>query len=240
MIADLVKVAALSHSAFAVEGGGYVILELLPATAREVGRGDTKGTHIQMPYTLALFIHVVGVVTLFVALGVEIITNIARRRSRTTEQVIAISNIGNINRFLHPIALLLILLGGVSMAATAHLFSQAWVALALIVTLLMPILGTTIHAPRNARILKLATANDSRRLSPELRRRINDPVLSTWNIVAPVLGVWILYLMTTKPQWAAGLIAFAVALVVGFALSIPLWRGEADPTKSAEAATSPQ
>lgn len=190
-----------------------------------------------MPYTLALFIHVVGVVTLFVALGVEIITNIARRRSRTTEQVIAVSNIGNVNRFLHPIALLLILLGGVSMAATANLFSQAWVILALIVTLIMPVLGTAVHAPRNTRILKLATASVTHDISPELRGRIHDPILSTWNIVAPVLGVWILYLMTTKPQWAAGLIAFAVALAVGFALSAPLWRGSAVPAK---AAASPQ
>lgn len=177
-----------------------------------------------MPYTLALFIHVVGVVVLFVALGVEVITNFVRRRAQSVEQVVAVSSVGQINRLLHPIALVFILVGGIYMAAISSLFAQAWVYLALIVTLLMPVLGTAIHATRSARILKVATATTSRAISPELRTRIDDPILSTWNVVAPILGIWILFLMTTKPGLTSGLVAFAIALALGFALSLPLMR----------------
>jgi hypothetical protein len=37
-------------------------------------------------------------------------------------------------------------------------------------------------------------------ISPELRQRSNDPILGSWNVVGAGSGIWIIFLMTTKPD----------------------------------------
>ncbi len=177
-----------------------------------------------MWYHQALFVHVVGVVTLFVALGIDAASYLARKRARSADQVSAISSVGAMGTKLHPVALVLILAGGVYMATTAELFDQAWIWLALGITLLMPVLGIAIGAPRAAAIHRAAHEAPAEALTPELWMLIHDPVLGTWNITGPVLAVWVLFLMALKPDLLVALIALGAALVLAAALALPLWR----------------
>lgn len=177
-----------------------------------------------MWYTIMLFFHIVGVVILFATMGAEFLSNIARRRAQNTDQVLAIGAIGRFNHILHPLALLLILVAGVYLATTAGSFSHAWVFFALVFTLLLPILSIAIDSRQTTIIHHLALASTSKELSAELRARIQDPVLGAWNTVGPILVVWIVFLMTVKPEIAGTLISLLVALALSLACSIPFWR----------------
>src|SRR5262249_7174690 len=154
---------------------------------------NSSGGSLIMFYNLALFVHIVGVTLLFIALGIELIAYVSRRRAQNVEQVKAIGHFGAFNGLLHPVSLLLILTGGIYMAATAGLFAQAWVLFALVSTLLLPILGMIIDSPRSTTIHQLAMKAQSSTISPELRQRINDPILGSWNILGTVLGIWLLF-----------------------------------------------
>jgi hypothetical protein len=123
------------------------------------------------------------------------------------------------------------------MAVALGVFSQAWVILAFSATLLLPVLGMTIDAPRSSAIHRLATKlaaeGDAPGIPAELRRRIYDPVLGTWNVTGTVLTLWMLFLMTLKPGWLVGLSGLAVTLVLGLALSLRVWLTAAPPVNAA-------
>jgi uncharacterized membrane protein len=53
-----------------------------------------------MLYHLALFAHIIGVTLLFIALGLELIAYVSRRRAQNVEQVKAIGYLGAVNGIL--------------------------------------------------------------------------------------------------------------------------------------------
>ncbi len=91
-------------------------------------------------YSIALFLHIVGALALFAALGLEGVALLRLRRAATAEQVREWASVYGLLRRLGPASLGLLLLAGLYMTATTWR-AQAWITTAFVSMLLLPLLG---------------------------------------------------------------------------------------------------
>ena len=90
-------------------------------------------------YSLALFAHIVGVLGLFIAIGLVLIGVLRLQQAQTVAQVRERINLTSIQGRLLPIASLLILLAGIYMTVTTWGWTTPWidVSLAALVVILL-------------------------------------------------------------------------------------------------------
>ena len=186
-------------------------------------------------YALALFVHVVGVLAMFMGLGTLVLSGIAIRRATRVEQVRALIGPLTAGRKigLEQISLidvlvisgvLLIAATGVYMAASAWSFEVGWIRTALISFLLIAPVGPLVVNPRLHAIARESVAAPDGPCAPALARRIHDPLLGTalQLMLATLLGI--VFLMTNKPAPTESVVAMATAVGLGAASALPLWR----------------
>lgn len=171
-------------------------------------------------YSIALFLHIVGALGFFVALGLEWISLRHLRRATTAEQVREWMRVPNKMGRLGMIAMLTLLGAGFYMMVTAW-GGVAWITVTLGALVLMILLGMVITGRRMAAIGRMVnTARGP--LSPTLQPLLHDPVLwvSMQTRVAIALGI--VFLMTVKPDLGGSLLTIGVAIVLGLASALPL------------------
>jgi hypothetical protein len=174
------------------------------------------------PYSLALFLHIVGALGMFVALGLEWTSLNFLRRAATGEQAREWLRVFGSTRWLGPAALVLVLLPGFYMMATTW-GGVAWLLVALGTVVLIAVLGASLTGTRFGPIGR-AAATASGPLAPDLRQRLNDPLLLLSAQTRGSLLLGIVFLMTVKPGLAGSLITIAIALILGVAATLPAWR----------------
>ena len=91
-------------------------------------------------YATAVFLHVVGALGLFVAMGLEWVMVAQLRRADTAEQALDWLGLLRIIRRLSPAAMAVLLLAGIYMAA-ASWGGAPWIVAAFVALLLLPPLG---------------------------------------------------------------------------------------------------
>jgi len=150
-------------------------------------------------YSVALFVHVVGALLLFVTLTVE---GVALRQ--------AAPPLLRLNRIVGPLSALGVLLPGLYMTATSWGW-VAWIVVALASWLAIAVLG----AVNGIRIVALERSAD-------LKTGVRNPMfLISWMTrVGLTLGV--VFLMTVKPGAVAALLAILIAAAAGAALGVVL------------------
>jgi hypothetical protein len=163
-------------------------------------------------YSIALFLHVVGALLLFVTLTVEGAALRQVRRAATTEQAQGAAALLGLNRIVGPLSALGVLIPGLYMTATSWGW-VAWIVVALASWLAVAVLG----AVNGIRIVALerseALVTGSR----------NPMFLISWTTrVGIALGV--VFLMTVKPGAAGAVVAILVAAGAGVALGVSLSR----------------
>jgi hypothetical protein len=172
-------------------------------------------------YSLALFLHIVGALGLFTALGLEWTSLWYLRRAGTAEQgqqwLLAFA----VLRRIYPFSWVAILLPGFYMTATWG--GAAWVGIALAAVILIAILGATLTGRRMAAIGP-ALATEKGAISPTLRQRLDDPLLWTSLYTRLAIALGIIFLMTVKPGLVGALLTMGVAVVLGLALAWPARR----------------
>jgi hypothetical protein len=162
-------------------------------------------------YSIALFLHIVGAILLFVTLTVEGIVLRQLHRAVTREAAQGAAAMLQLNRIVGPVSALAVLIPGLYMTATNWGWA-GWIVVALASWLGVAVLG----AVNGIRILALER-------SQALLTGIRNPMflVSWFTRVGIALGV--LFLMTNKPAAAAAviqiLLAAAVAAALGLALS---------------------
>jgi hypothetical protein len=171
-------------------------------------------------YSIALFLHIVGALGLFVALGLELLSLLYLRRATTTEQAREWLSAYGLLRWVGPISMGTILLPGFYMMATTW-GGVAWIGIALAATILLAVIGA-LTGSRMAAIGR-AVPTESGSLSPAFRQRLHDPFLlvSTQTRVAIALGI--VFLMTVKPGLGGTLLTIGVAIILGLASTWPMW-----------------
>ncbi|MGH2344899.1 MAG: DUF2269 family protein [Chloroflexota bacterium] len=175
-------------------------------------------------YTLALFLHIIGVLGLFTAIGMEWMSLFRMRRVRLTVQVQEWSGVYAILGRVFSISAALILVSGLYLVHEAWGKGTAWTTLALIVLILLGAAGGGFIVPRLRAIHVAAEAAPAGAVPDSLRSLILDPILWATVQVSAALGFGVVYLMTIKPELGGSLLTVVVAAVIGLAVSQPIWR----------------
>lgn len=167
-------------------------------------------------YPLALFLHVVGALLLFVTLTIEGVALRQLRRAAMASEAKSAAAMVRVNRIVGPFSALGVLVPGLYMTVTSWGW-VTWIMVALVSWALIAVLG----AVNGIRILALerTPAEDA---SPPVIGRYQDPqFLVSWlTRVGIALGV--IFLMTVKPGAFMAVSAIVVAAVVGAALGVAL------------------
>ncbi len=176
-------------------------------------------------YTIVLFLHVCGDVGIFVGLGAQLLSLMALRRAKSVEQVRTIVRLIAMSDPIAVISALLTIVAGLYLALTVWGLLTGWIAVALasIVVLLPPLLRIIIE-PRMRAIVTMAEQASDGPLPAALDWRIHDPVLGTALQMAAAVVLGIVFLMTNKPSLPGSILAMIVALILGLASGLPLWR----------------
>jgi len=176
-------------------------------------------------YTIVKFLHVVGAIGYFVAVGTTLFGLAALQRARRVEHVRVLAEVVARVAPLFNLSILLLLLAGLYMTITVWGFETGWIDVALVSLLvLVPIAAVTIQS-RLRVIAQLAHAEPDGPLSAELLARTHDPAIFTTPRTVTALLVGIVFLMTNKPELPVALLVMALALVLGLAWGILAARG---------------
>jgi hypothetical protein len=166
-------------------------------------------------YRIALFVHLLGVVTLFGGI-VLLQRGVARLRAATT-----VAEVRLWTGFLRPAgpmlpaALAILLASGLYMTARAWTVRTPFIAVAIITILGMAAVGAGIIGRRLRAIGRDAAAAGGGQIPPDLERLIQTP--GAWIALSALNGaaLGVLWLMTNKPGWAASVSVIAVSVVIG-------------------------
>jgi len=157
--------------------------------------------------SLLLFAHLAGMLTLFAALGVELIAlDLLRRSGARSEAVAPIRILGALPR-AYGVAFGLILLSGIVLAARVGVYPFAWVRVSFGAMLLMAFAGGPMIRSRVR-----AIAHDE---GAEALRRHADPLLRASIRIRVALGLAVVYLMIAKGGIGLSLAVVGAALLAG-------------------------
>ena len=177
------------------------------------------------PYRLALFIHIVGMIGFFLALGVWLFGLVALRRARHTQQVRSLCQAIFVSDAVAVVGVLLLAIAGLYMAITTLGLDTGWVLVAVISFALLAPVGPLVIERRLHAIANLAAEAPDGPLSSQMQRRIADPVMGAGltMMISWLLGI--AFLMTTKPLLNEAVLVMIVAALLGVVAGAPLWLG---------------
>jgi len=184
-----------------------------------------------------LFVHLVGVISVFIGFGTLLLATFALGRASRVEQVRAIMTPLVAGRRIGPeqISLIdvlviagvfLIAASGIAMAKANDYLLSAWVEVATVSFLLMAPVGPFVINPRLHGIAQESERNSDGPIPAALRGLIQDRflVLAMRCSVSVLLGI--VFLMATKPSLAASIAVMLTAVIIGAALSLPFRKAD--------------
>jgi hypothetical protein len=174
-------------------------------------------------YTIMLFVHLVGVIGVFVGVGAWLFAVSALRRAQQVMQVRALAGLTVASGNVAVAGVLLLAIGGVYMALTVWGLRATWITVATVSFALLAPFGVLVIDPRIRAIAKAADASPEGPVTASLAARVRDPIvgIGLHLYIAVLLGI--VFLMTTKPTLVVSILAMAVAAALGLASGLPLW-----------------
>ena len=178
------------------------------------------------PYTVPVFIHLLGALALFVGYGIEWTASSLFRTASSTEQLRAWLRVFKVSPPLSGAGLLVLLLSGGYLASLSPgTMRQGWISATFVGIIVALALGFALILPR-MRGIRSALPAGNEPLSAALHSRLADPILLTAIRVRVMLATGIVYLMAAKLSFMPSLAVLAIATVLGLVLSIPAWGGK--------------
>ncbi|GER85177.1 hypothetical protein KTAU_38120 [Thermogemmatispora aurantia] len=170
-------------------------------------------------YHLVLFLHILGVLGLFMGVAVQLISMQGARRAQSVEAVRLWSSVLRpLGRFM-LLTSLLILFAGLAMLLEAWGWSQAWLDISLVLFLLTGLVTSRVNSAHGRRLGSQLARAGAGPVSPELRQLLTHPLPWTTTITTSTLAVGIVFLMVMKPDWIGSLLTVAVAVLISAAIS---------------------
>jgi hypothetical protein len=179
--------------------------------------------HTMTLYSLALFIHIVGAIGLFIGVSVWLFAAMALRRVQSVGQVRALTSLILPSSVLAIVSILLLGIAGFYMAITVWGERATWIIVATISFLLLAPFGAFVIDPRLRALAKPAATLPDGPLPPPLAARARDPLvgIGLYTYVGVLLGI--VFLMTNKPLLGDAIITMVVATALGLAAGLLLW-----------------
>jgi hypothetical protein len=189
-------------------------------------------------HTLALFLHIVGVLGLYAGLALDWATILRLRRAESLVLAREVTSLTAFQTRLVQISGLLVLISGIYMTVTAWGWGTPWILVSLAGLAIIGALSGGVNGGRVRAIRKAAAGASGVAIPPALQRQMSDPVLLTSVQTAGMTGLGVVFLMTVKPDLLGSLITLALALVLGVVSAQPWRRPLRDRARVAEAQTS--
>jgi len=173
-----------------------------------------------MLYTIALFIHIVGVLGLFTCISLELASLFGLRRARLLEEVCTWTSLHRVITWAFPLAALLTLSAGVFLALDAWGWKVAWIDISFFAFIAMGLLGR-FNDRRHQRVHQAMGEAVSGPVPAELLPQLNDVVLWSSTLLLTAIGLGVVFLMAVKPDLLGSFITLAIAILVGlFAIAV--------------------
>jgi len=170
--------------------------------------------------SLALFLHIVGVLGLFVALGLERTGLRQIRSALVPEQVRAWMGILKSARGMGFASMLTTVITGIYMILT-DTGLVPWIYVSILALVMVILLSVVLTGPRMVAIGQ-ALATGKGTLSSSFRSFANHPLLWVSIQTRIALALGIVFLKITKPELAGSLVTIGVAVVLGLASTLHL------------------
>jgi hypothetical protein len=173
-------------------------------------------------YQITLFLHILGALGFFIAIGVFYTSVLGVRRAKTVGALrIWTGAAASVSRILFPLSGVVLLVAGIYMLVTVWGERAPWAGIALIAFLILAIGATFIQGRRMTVLGQSAAAQpESEPVTAALWVEAHDAV--TWVSVNASAGfaIGIVYLMTLKPDAFGSVIALLIALAAGLVFGI--------------------
>jgi hypothetical protein len=184
-------------------------------------------------YSFALFVHILGALALFGALGLEWVALLNLRRVGTAEQAREWLKVFALFPRIYPLAWLAIILAGLYMTAAVWK-GAGWIIVALVSVVVLAAAGGALTSRRMASLAQ-GIAREKGSLSNELQATLRDPYLLAVFQVRLAFTLGIVFLMIAKSGLAVSLLDMGVATVLGLLSTLPLRGGARSQEPAAQA-----
>jgi hypothetical protein len=175
-------------------------------------------------YTIELFVHVSGALGVFAGIATWLFGYAALWRARRVEQVRDLATLMVWSGGLAFAGIVLLAVAGIDMALTAWGGVHAvWIDVATVSAFLLGLIGAFAGEGQVRALWTLARTAQDGPLPDALAARTHDPLLGTELLLYLTGLIGIVFLMTNKPPLETSIVAMLAALVLGVALSLPLW-----------------
>ena len=172
-------------------------------------------------YTFLLFAHILGVLGLFIGMGLQWVSILRLRRARTVGQAREWSSLARGAGRLGPISGALVIGAGIAMMVMRWELSTPWITVSLFAIAAMMAAGMGVAA-RRTKAIGRALAQDSSGaddlLTPEVNGLTHNPALWVATQLAASLALGVVFMMTVKPDLGGSLLTLAVTLALGVAV----------------------
>jgi hypothetical protein len=174
-------------------------------------------------YTLALFLHIVGAIGVFIGVSIWLFVAVALRRAQQVAQVRTLSGLIQPSGVLTIVSILLLGVAGFYMAITVWGEQATWIIVATISFLLLAPFGAFVIDPRLRALGRAAAAAPDGELPATVAARTREPLvgIGLWTYVGVLLGI--VFLMTNKPPVDASISTMVIATVLGLATGLLVW-----------------
>ena len=169
-------------------------------------------------FSVILFIHLVGALTLFAGMGLEWRALRYFGLAGTVEELRMWTGAASVLPALNGIAAAAILLPGFYLAAKLMVWPQGWISISLLATFAIAGLGMAVTGPRT-RALRKAVAEGSGALPEDIRQKARASGLRVSFRLRVWLGLGIVLLMASRPGMVTSLVVIGVAIAAGLLLS---------------------
>jgi hypothetical protein len=185
-------------------------------------------------YGIVLFAHIVGMLALFLAIGVQWVALTRLYNARAVTQVREWVNVIVALGRIAPVASLLILAAGLYMTFADWSIVTAWIDVSLAAFVLLGVLGSAVNRRKLAAIQNAVRQAPDGVVTGELRGLITDAALRTSIYTSGWLGLGIVCLMTVKPDLIGSVAVMVVSVLLGLlSARIPGRQPEAIPEEHA-------
>lgn len=174
-----------------------------------------------MLYSIVLFLHIIGAILMFIALGTTLAAMISMIHAKRVETMQAWASLAVKMDSAMPFCIILIIMPGLYLVVTTWGWGQAWANFSLVLLLGMTVMGVTVNVRKLRGILNTANveAVGAGVPSENLMNEAKDRTL--WNSISVMvmLSVGIVFLMTVKAGVAGSIATIAVSVMAGFIVS---------------------
>lgn len=168
-------------------------------------------------YSIALYLHIVGALGTFTALGVEW-TSLRRLRAIVTvAQARESFHVAASGQRIGGVSMFVLLLSGIYMMVTVW-GAVPWITVTIGMLLLLALLG--IPVSRRMAIIKQTELAKDGSVSPTFSGFLQHPLLWIFIQTRMTVVLGIVFLMTVKPDLPGSLLTIGIAIILGLASSL--------------------